>query len=79
MSDDKSGRAATAHLGKLAQSDPDMAFDLLIAVRAYTSAELRLIAIDEEAGHGSPRDRLDRLDRLEQVRATLERELRSDN
>ncbi len=78
MSDDKGGRAAAVQLDKLAQSDPDLALDLLIAVRAYTSAELRLVAIDEEAGYGVPTDRLDRIDRLEQVRSTLERELRSD-
>jgi uncharacterized membrane protein YccC len=75
---DEGGRAVEALLDELARSDRDIALDLLHAVRTYTSAEQRLVAIDEAAGFGVSSDRAGRIDRLEQVRSTLERELRAD-
>jgi hypothetical protein len=63
-------------LHELAAADPDLALDLLTAVRSYTGAETHLIAIDKRVGRNVG-NRVARLVRLELVSEILERDLSS--
>ena len=61
-------------IDQLAESDRDLALDLLEAVGSYTRAEMRLVAMDGRAGRNI-RSRVARIGRLELLHATLERNL----